>query len=120
MLIDREAFKRYPHSGKFYEVLIIPAENITDPPITKEVVYYDGECDIQQSGAMGNDMLVKAGYAIYFPMPKDDNGQFELKIQKGASFDGMMYGQRVNGDIKGIFPSELGGVVAYVEDTDVE
>ena len=69
---------------------------------------------------MSTPILVKAGYAIYFPISKDDNGQVELKIQKGASFDGMMYGQRVNGEVLGIFPSELGGVVAYVEDTDIE
>lgn len=119
MIIERREIKQYPHNGKFFKIVIVQ-ESPLDPPIKKEIILYQGECDIQQSGAMSTPMLTKAGYAIYFTLGEDENGDYELNIQKGSSFDGDMYGQRVNGRVLGIFPSQLGGVVAYVEDTDIE
>ena len=37
----------------------------------------------------------------------------------GDLFEADVYGMRANGKVVGVFPSQLGGVTCYVQDTDV-
>ena len=59
---------------------------------------------------------VNATFGIYFPINKEE----DIKIRRGDSFQGSIYGMLVEGEVTGVFPSQLGGCVAYVKEFDAE
>jgi hypothetical protein len=53
---------------------------------------------------------------VYFPLDKEND---EVVVRLGDLFEANMYGLIVNGKVVGVFPSQLGGVTVYIQDTDV-
>jgi hypothetical protein len=53
---------------------------------------------------------------VFFPFDVDED---ELTIRLGIEFEADLYGMRVNGKVVGVFPSQMGGVTVYIQDTDV-
>lgn len=113
MFIDRNILEEYPFDGGFYTYEIDYSKPL-DEQKEEEVLVLETKCDIQESGkALSN--TVTATYAIYFPFDKETG----VNITNGMEFRGDLYGLRVNGIVKGVFPTQMGGCVAYVVDKDI-
>ena len=115
MYIDRNILEKFPHYAYFYTVEIDDSLPL-DEQVETRVDLFETECDITESSHSWSRNFIWAKYAVYFPFnPEED----ELTIQIGNLFEADLYGMRVNGKVVGVFPSQLGGVTVYVQDTDV-
>lgn len=115
MYIDRDILQEFPHYAYFYTMMIDE-----DAPLNQQkeekVIIFETPCDITESSHSWSRNFIWAKYAIYFPFdPETDT----LKVSLGNLFEADLYGMRVNGKVVGVFPSQLGGVTVYVQDTDV-
>lgn len=111
--IDR-GIEEYPYHGRFYRIgfdMDVPLDQRV--PIEKTVL--DTECDIQEAGSNVTGGITNASFSIYFPF--DTEG--EMPVRRGDQFKGEMYGMVVDGQVIGVFPTQLGGCVAYLKDKDV-
>ena len=113
MYIDRNKIQKYPFNGAFYTYEIDYSKPL-DEQKEEEVLVLETECDIQESGKSLSG-TVTANYAIYFPIKDGDS----LPITNGMEFRSNMYGLRVNGTVKGVFPTQMNGCVAYIVDKDI-
>ena len=113
MYIDYDA-DTYPFHGMFYRSGID-----TDKPLLEQeeekIVVLDTRCDITEGGTSKNESFISASFSIYFPFDEDK----EFSVKRGDMFEGNMFGMEVNGKVLGVFPSDLGGAVAYLDDKDV-
>lgn len=105
----------YPFDGVFYEVFIDKTKPLNQQKDEKKILF-ETKCDIQESTHAWSNNLIWAKYAIYFPFDVEKDS---IKIKSGDYFEGNIYGLTVNGKVVGVFPSQLGGVTVYVQDTDV-
>lgn len=107
-------FVEFPFFGKFYTSHIddsLPLEEQQE----EKILLLETECDIQQTTANDSGGMVDASFAIYFPL---DITQ-DIIIKRGDIFEGAMYGMPVNGEIIGIYASQLGACTVYLKDRDV-
>lgn len=106
MVVDRTLLEEYPFEGDFYDNKV--NENL---PLDKqeeiEVLVLHTRCDIQESK--------KTDVYVYFPFDKEKG----IDVKRGMSFKGSMYGMNVNGNVLGVFPTQMGGCVCYITDVDV-
>lgn len=112
MNIRLKNIKEYPFRGEFYHIGI----DEDKPPleqVEEKITILSTACDIQESSHTDGELLT-ADYTVYFPLSGD-----LTEIKNGVSFEGDMYGSKVNGKVVGVFPSQLGGVKVYVQDLDV-
>lgn len=113
MYIDRGEIEEYPFTGVF-----TTTETDTSKPLDEQVEevveVLRTVCDIQESS---KDLSggITASYAIYFPFDKTKG----IVLKNGMEFAADMYGFRVNGEVRGIFPSQMGGCVAYITDKNI-
>lgn len=114
MYIDRNEIEEYPFSGRFITTIIDTSKPL-DEQVEEEVVVLETDCDIQESTKSLSGGIT-ATYAVYFPFDKKSGIG---GIKNGMRFEGDLYGLRVNGEVKGIFPTQMGGCVAYIVDKDV-
>jgi hypothetical protein len=116
MYIDRSILQEYPHEGRFLRIAppdeSLPLEEQRD---TLEVVLTT-RCDITEAGHTQYSNFVSASFAVFFPFNKDKE---EITVKRGDIFESNQYGLLVNGKVVGVFPSQLGGCVAYINDSDV-
>lgn len=113
--IERNILSDYPFLGVFYKNEIdesLPLDQQTE----KEVVIFETECDITESSHSWSRNFIWAKYAVYFPFDKSID---DIKVGLGNLFKANVHGLLVNGKVVGVFPSQLGGVTVYVQDTDV-
>lgn len=115
MYRDTNVLNDYPFYGKFYEIFIDKTKPLNQQKAEKRVIF-ETKCDIQESSHSWSNNFIWAKYAIYFPF---DVSSDTVKIKLGDYFEGDIYGLIVNGKVVGVFPSQLGGVTAYIQDTDV-
>lgn len=111
--IDRN-ISEYPHEGHFY-ALTVDTSLPLDEREASETVILDTECDIQEAGSSVSGGIANASFSVYFPF--DSEG--EMPVRRGHLFKGRMYGMDVDGEVIGVFPTQLGGCVAYLKDKDV-
>lgn len=113
--IERNVLTNFPYHGVFFKKEI--DESL---PLNKQeehkVIIYETECDITESSHSWSRNFIWAKYAVYFPY---DKTQDSIKVQLGDLFESDIHGLYVNGKVVGVFPSQLGGVTCYIQDTDV-
>lgn len=115
MYIDRNVLSNYPYKGVFYRTYIDKTKPLPEQKEEKEIVF-ETECDIIESSHSWSNNFIWAKYAIYFPFDKEKD---TISIKLGDFFEADIYGLNVNGKVVGVFPSQLGGVTVYIQDTDV-
>jgi hypothetical protein len=114
MYISRSLTKEYPFTATFYTIEVDegkPLDQIRD----EKVVILETECDITEASHSYSTNFISAKYSVYFPF---DPSEDEVPVRIGHSFEAEMYGIRVNGKVVGVFPSQMGGVTVYIQDTD--
>jgi hypothetical protein len=52
---------------------------------------------------------------VFLPFDKEAG----ISIKRGLSFRGSIYGMDVNGQVLGVFPSQLSGCVVHIKDYNV-
>ena len=115
MYIDHDKLQDYPYYGYFYRVGIDESLPL-DQQKEEKIVVFETPCDIIESSHSWSRNFIWAKYAIYFPFDKEKE---DIKVRLGDLFESNIYGLKVNGKVVGVFPSQLGGVTIYVQDTDV-
>lgn len=115
MYIDHNKLQDFPYFGQFYRIGIDESKPL-DEQVEERIVIFETECDITESSHSWSNNFIWAKYAIYFPYDKEPD---TIKVQLGDLFEANVYGLTVNGKVVGVFPSQLGGITVYVQDTDV-
>lgn len=114
MLLNRNKLKEYPFFGKFYFFRVKDESKPLHEREEEEVILLETACDIQESSKTDSAGMIKASFDVYFPFDGED-----IQIKRGHFFAGSMYGLEVNGKILGIVPTQMGGCVAYLTDSDI-
>lgn len=112
MILDRSLLEEYPFEGEFY-TYEKNSETWGGEPTRVSIL--TTECDIQESqksDAYGN---ISASFNIYFPFDK----VLGVEIKRGMLFKGNMYGMNVEGEVMGVFPTQMGGCACYIKDLRV-
>lgn len=115
MYIDRNRLEDYPYFGQFYRVGIDDSKPL-DEQFEEEIIVFETECDITESSHSWSQNFIWAKYAVYFPFNK---GIDDITVKMGDLFRADVHGLMVNGKVVGVFPTQLGGITVYVQDTDV-
>jgi len=113
MYIDRNIIQDYPFNGVFYTVGVDESKPL-DQQVEEKVVLFETMCDISEASHSWSGDFIFAKYVVYFPFDKDS----EIKVRLGDLFESNMYGLNINGKVVGVFPSQLGGVSVYIQDSD--
>lgn len=113
--IEHNKLQDYPYFGQFFRIEIDESKPL-DEQVEERVIIFETDCDITESSHSWSRNFIWAKYAIYFPFYKDNE---EIEVKLGDLFEADMHGLIVNGKVVGVFPSQLGGVTVYVQDTDV-
>lgn len=111
--IDRN-ISEYPYRGRFYYTSVDMSLPM-DQRVPEEVTVLDTECDMQEAGSNVTGGITNASFSIYFPFDAEGT----MPVRRGHMFRGEMYGMVVDGEVIGVFPTQLGGCVAYLKDRDV-
>lgn len=114
MLVDRNEIEEYPFDGAFYKYGIDESKPL-DQQIEEPILVLSTKCDIQESQKSDASGNITASFNIYFPFDKEVG----IPITRGMTFKGSIYGLEVNGEVIGVFPTQLGGCVCYIKDKDV-
>lgn len=115
MYIEHDRLQNYPYFGQFYRIGIDDSLPL-DEQIEERIIVFETECDITESSHSWSRNFIWAKYAVYFPFDKSED---EIDVRLGDLFEANIHGLVVNGKVVGVFPSQLGGVTVYVQDTDV-
>ena len=115
MYIDRELLQDYPYEAQFYRIEIDDSLPL-DQQVEEKVVVFETICDITEASHSWARNFIWAKYAVYFPYEPDED---EILVRMGDLFESEINGLKVNGKVVGVFPSQLGGITLYVQDTDV-
>lgn len=142
MYIERDILREYPFDGVFYEEIDeVPDDgdlladdfpedgdlfgeageysdtgSTEENPIqSKENIILRTKCDIQETNKMFNSGAITANFNVYFPFDK----QSGIELRRGMLFRSEVYGMPIGGTVIGVFPSQMGGCVAYIKDVDV-
>lgn len=115
MYIEHDRLQNYPYFGQFYRIGIDDSLPL-DEQIEERIIVFETECDIIESSHSWSRNFIWAKYAVYFPFDKSED---EIEVRLGDLFEANIHGLVVNGKVVGVFPSQLGGVTVYVQDTDV-
>lgn len=115
MYIEHDRLQNYPYFGQFYRIGIDDSLPL-DVQIEERIIVFETECDITESSHSWSRNFIWAKYAVYFPFDKSED---EIEVRLGDLFEANIHGLVVNGKVVGVFPSQLGGVTVYVQDTDV-
>lgn len=113
--IDRNRLNDYPYWGVFFKNEIDESLPLNQQE-ERKVIIYETWCDITESSHSWSRNFIWAKYAVYFPYDKENES---IKVKMGDLFEAELHGLHVNGKVVGVFPSQLGGVTVYIQDTDV-
>lgn len=114
MIAYKNLIQEYPFKGAFYRL----EKDMSKPPSQQkleEVLVLETECDIQEAQKSDSSGVFTSTYNVYFPFDKEKG----VDIRKGMLFKGSFYGVEVEGEIFGIFPTQLGGCAVYLKDRKV-
>jgi len=112
MILDRTLLEEYAYEGEFYRIKKT-GDGLLDRD-EEEVTVLQTKCDIQESSRSNVHGFANATFGVYFPINKEE----KIPIRRGDSFRGSIYGMLVEGEVTGVFPSQLGGCVAYIKEFD--
>lgn len=115
MYIDRELLQDYPYEAQFYRIEIDDSLPL-DQQVEEKVVVFETVCDIIEASHSWSRNFIWAKYAVYFPFEPEED---EILVRMGDLFESEINGLKVNGKVVGVFPSQMGGITLYVQDTDV-
>jgi hypothetical protein len=115
MFIDRNKLQLYPYEGQFYRISIDESKPLNQQ-VEERIVVFVTSCDITESSHSWSNNFIWAKYAIYFPY---DRNVDMIAVRLGDLFEANVNGLIVDGKVVGVFPSQLGGVTVYIQDTDV-
>lgn len=107
-----DEFVEFPYEGIFYRTFIDDTKPLEEQVEEKKQVLAS-KCDIQEVSATENGNFINASFRVFIPMANF------LPVKRGDLFEGSAYGMRVNGEIIGIYPSQLGGCTIYIKDRDI-
>lgn len=113
--IEHNRLTDYPYQCQFFRMGIDDSKPL-DEQVEEKIIIFETCCDITESSHSWSRNFIWAKYAIYFPFNKEEE---EVLVRLGDLFEANMHGLFVNGKVVGVFPSQLGGITVYVQDTDV-
>lgn len=113
--IDHNKLQDYPYWGTFYTTEINENAPLKEQEEVK-VIIYETKCDITEASHSWSNNFIWAKYAVYFPYEKDIES---IQVKMGILFEAQVHGLYVNGKVVAVFPSQLGGITCYIQDTDV-
>lgn len=113
--IEHNILTDYPYFGSFYRIDIDESKPL-DEQVEEKIVVFETICDITESSHSWSNNFIWAKYAVYFPYEQKPD---TIKVQMGDLFEADVYGLTVNGKVVGVFPTQLGGVTVYIQDTEV-
>lgn len=113
MIIDRHIMQEYPFKGAFY-IYGVDESKPAIEQVDEEILILETKCDIQEAQKSDSEILI-ASYNVYFPFDKKEG----IKIDRGMYFKGDMYGLHIDGEVIGVFPTQLGGCGVYLTDRTV-
>lgn len=114
MIIDRTVLEEYPFEGSFYTYGVDESKPL-DEQVEEEILVLRTKCDIQEAQKTDNAGNIITSFNIYFPFDPCAG----IDITRGMTFRGSLYGLDVNGEVIGLFPTQLGGCVCFIRDRDV-
>ena len=115
MYVDRGNMVEYPFDGEFF----VKEVDTSLPPSEweeNERIVLSTKCDMQESAKSKSAAsgFISASFNIYFPFNKAEG----INITKGMFFRGSMYNMQVEGEVIGVFPTQLGGCAVYIKDLE--
>lgn len=114
MYIDRTALDEYPFVGTFSRLA-----DESDLPLIEQTgkveVVLETPCDITEASHNVSGDFIGVKFVVYIPFDPETE---TIEIQNGDEFEADFYGINVNGNVVGVFPSQLGGVTVYIRDLD--
>lgn len=123
MFTDRSNLSEYPNRGYFYQSEDdLPEDgNLLSEETIQETIILETVCDIQETNKLFNSGVITMGYTLYFPIPKDDDGNENIpeQLKPGIRFRGSTFGMDVDGMVIGVYPTQMHGCVAYIKGTDI-
>lgn len=123
MFTDRSNLSEYPNKGYFYQSEDdLPEDgNLLSEETIQETIILETVCDIQETNKLFNSGVITMGYTLYFPIPKDDDGNENIpeQLKPGIRFRGSTFGMDVDGMVIGVYPTQMHGCVAYIKGTDI-
>lgn len=114
MYIDRNEIEEYPFDGAFYTYGVDDSKPL-DEQVEEEILILSTKCDIQESQKTDAGGNVSASFNVYFPFDKEKG----INLKRGMRFKGSIYGLAINGEVIGVFPTQMGGCACYIKDKDV-
>lgn len=120
MYTDRNALIEFAYKGVFYKKVdsLSPDGDLIDGDTDgTEEVLLETDCDIQETNKLFSSGTITLGYTVYFPL--DINEGLAKDLKAGAYFRSDMYGMGVGGMVIGLYPSQMGGCVAYIKGSDI-
>ena len=114
MVIDRDEIYEYPFHGTFYHTGIDMTKPY-DEREEEEIIDLETACDIIEASAATKAEFIDATFTVFLPFDKEAG----ISIKRGLSFRGSIYGMDVNGQVLGVFPSQLSGCVVHIKDYNV-
>lgn len=114
MDIDMSLLEEYPFNGSFYTYGVDESKPLEEQH-DEEILVLETECDIQEVTNSDSGGNITASFEVFFPFDKSEG----IAIKRGMIFKGNMYGLDVNGEVVGVFPTQLGGCTCYIKDRDV-
>jgi hypothetical protein len=104
----------FPFVGTFYKMSIDETKPL-DEQVEEKVVILETPCDIMESSHTLSNNFIKGAFSVYFPF---NTRKDTLEVTNGVIFEADMYGLQVNGKVTGVFPSQMEGVLVYIQDID--
>lgn len=114
MYIDRNEIEEYPFDGAFYTYGVDDSKPLEEQ-VEEEILILATKCDIQESQKSDASGNITASFNVYFPFEKETG----IAVTRGMTFKGNIYGLEVNGEVIGVFPTQMGGCTCYIKDKDV-
>lgn len=113
---DRNELHEYPFDGVFYTTEIDTSKPLDEQTETEEVIL-ECKCDVQEASHARVNGFIKAVYSVYVPFCKKCE---TIDVNRGTLFRCWVYGVLVKGKVEGVFPSQMGGYVCYVQADEIE
>lgn len=104
----------FPFEGAFYTFEVDNSKPL-DKRIPEEVLVFETQCDIQHSAKLHNGQMLGVDYTVYWPLEFNPESESTvdkygpIRVRRGMTFRGIMYGYVVYGEVENVRVSQLGG-----------